>query len=274
MTNPNSPVNRMKKSLWARWSAEEYPGATPRFQIGLFGKDVGIFLFTPLLSVIMFKACENAFSKSDQKKVAQASYRQNGGLDGPKSQIIDFGSHIPTSPNSGFVKRAPGSLVKLKLLNVVETYSNTPVHAQVVDSGLGANLYGGTLIGDAVSDTNFDRINITFKFAKDPRRENIALPISARALGLDGTLGVIAQKKEGFFTRGVYGSVPTAAQGTQGKTDGMDFRDIIVKALASGFMHEFGNDAQVERNRAQVLSLRPGIEFFAELNDFFPGSVK
>src|SRR5690606_328216 len=104
-----------------RWSREDYPGGTPRFQMRLFAKDLGIFIGLPLLSVFFFKTCEIAMS-GEQKPVSRqlsgASFIEHGEQ---KSQIIDF-----TSRNGGLnkppgPKRAPGSLVKVRLLNVVET---------------------------------------------------------------------------------------------------------------------------------------------------------
>jgi hypothetical protein len=195
--------------------------------------------------------------------------------DTSKSQIIDFRTRGTSSTIKGAAKRSPGTLVRVKLLNVVETYSNAPVHAQIVDSGLGPNLMGGTLIGDAVSDSSYERISISFRYARDPYREAIALPISARALSLDGTLGIEAQKKEGFFTRSAIGSAGTATQGLQtGNGDSNDLRQVLFKALTAGLVQEFGSSAQVEKNRSQVLTLSPGQEFFAELTDFFPGTGK
>jgi len=274
MKNPNSPVNRAKKGLSARWSGEDYPGAEPRFQLMLFGKDLAIFIFLPIAAVIIFKSLENA--STSPKRISPARQMQNrNSASEPRSQIISF--HVsggPAPPFAGVSKRSPGSLVKLKLMNVVETYSNAPVHAQIIDGGLGRNLMGGTLLGDAVSDTNFERININFRFAKDPNRDNIAVPINARALSLDGTLGVIAHKKEGYFTRSVLGSAQGASGDMQGKGSSTDFKDILFRALAAGFIQEFSSGTQVEKNRAQVLSLAPGSEFFAELTDFFPGGSK
>ena len=86
-------------------------------------------------------------------------------------------------------------------MNVVETFSNAPVHAQIIDNGLGREFLGGTLIGDAVSETGSGRVNINFKFVRHPRRLDLAVPVSARAMSLDGTFGINGTKKEGFFAR-------------------------------------------------------------------------
>ena len=154
---------------------------------------------------------------------------------------------------------------------MLETYGNAPVHAQIIDQSLGASLLGGTLIGDAVPDTNFERISISFRYVRDPNRSGVAASIAARALSLDGTLGVVAQKKEGYFTRSVIGAVDPATQDIRAKADSMDFKHVIAKALTAGLLQEFGNSATVEKNKAHVLALRPSTIFYAELTDFFPG---
>jgi hypothetical protein len=275
MKNPNTPAKRLKQSLLTRWSAEDYPGAEPRFQLGLLGKDIAVFLLLPCLAVTAFKLCESASTQPRRPPIPQQIARSSDRIEDSKSQIIDFRSHSSSSAIGGAAKRSPGTLVRVKLLNVVETFSNAPVHAQIVDSGLGSNLMGGTLIGDATSDSTYERISISFRYARDPNREAVALPISARALSLDGTLGIEAQKKEGFFTRSAIGSAGSATQGIQTNGgDSSNLRQVLFKALTAGLVQEFGSSAQVERNRSQVLTLSPGQEFFAELTDFFPGAGK
>lgn len=270
MKNPNSPINKLKASLLSRWSAEDYPGAEPRFQITLFGRDLAIFLLLPIVAIILFKSCENATSSSGQPKRKQERSRSEI-TENSRSQIINFSFPAPIGKYSGVSKKSPGTLLKVKLLNVVETYSNAPVHVQVLDASLGRSLMGGTLIGDAVADTNFERINITFRFVRNPRNASIAIPISARALSLDGTLGLVATKKEGFVTRSAIGSADAATQNLENKENATNFKDVLFKALTAGLIQEFGAATQVEKNRAQVLTLRPPTEFFVELTDFFPG---
>lgn len=274
MKNPNSPISRLKKGLLTRWSAEDHPGAEPRFQITLFAKDVGIFVLLPALAILLFKSLENIATAPRRIAPIPRDYGEASRSGDIQSQIIDFQGGVRGSSGVSGSKRSPGSLVRVRLLNMVETFSNVPVHAQIVDGGLGRTLIGGTLIGDAVSDTNFDRINITFKYAKDPNREGIATPISARALALDGTLGLIAKKREGFFARSAIGSASSTNQDLQGRggSDTGDLKQVLLKALTAGLFQEFGSETQVEKNRAQVLTLAPGNEFFAELTDFFPGA--
>lgn len=273
MKNPNSPVARLKKGLVSRWSAEDYPGAEPRFQIPLFVKDVAVFVLLPVFSVLLFKTLQGGSQTSRRPNPAPSSSDRLR-LDAPKSQIISFGTSGGAS-GSGAPRRSPGSLVHVRLLNLVETYSSAPVHAQITDASLGGALKGGTLIGDATPDTSFDRISIAFRFARDPNREGVAIPITARALSLDGTLGLEADKKEGFVARSAIGSAAIGSQNLQnGGSSSNDFRDILLKALSAGLFQEMGTSTQVERNRAQVLTLAPDTEFYAELTDFFPGGSR
>lgn len=271
MKNPNSPLRRAKNRLTERWQGEDYPGAQPRFQIHLFGKDFTIFVVMPILAIILFKSCEKAFSRDQRPTRPERTASQNTSTE-VRSQIIEFVKPTQSAQYAGVSNRAPGTLVKVKLLNVIETYGNAPVHAQVIDTGLGQNLVGATLIGDATSDSNINRINMEFRFVRSARTAGFAIPINARALSLDGTLGLTAKKKEGFFAGAALNSTGSFGQEGQGQSEAQGLNQIIAKALTSGLLQEFGSESQVARNRAQVLSLQPLTEFYVELTDFFPGS--
>lgn len=274
MKNPNSPLNRTKRTLVERWSGEDYPGAEPRFQLRLFAKDVAVFVLFPTVVLLVAQSVQGG--KDAKKRPVVALKRELGRGEENHSQIIEFDRSAKggkgTGNSFGVQKKAPGTLVKIRLLNVVETYSTAPVHAQIIDRGLGSTLVGGVLIGDANPDSTYERINMIFRFVRDPSRDNIAIPISARALSLDGTLGLSATKKEGFFARSAFASAASAQDTRGGSTT--DLKEILVRALTIGLTQEAGSVAQVERNRSQVLTLQPKSEFFAELTDFFPGGNK
>jgi hypothetical protein len=265
-----SPFARQKQKLLERWSEEDYPGGSPRFQLNLLVKDLAIFALIPVLSVVLYKSVENVMSgsssrparrKEDTRKLANESH----------SQIIHFGPSAGTGRNGYAVaKRSPGTIVKVRLLNSVETLSSAPVHAQIIDAALGGALLGGTLIGDASAETANGRIKIDFRFVRDPKRLDIAIPVSARAISLDGTFGVQAEKKEGFFARAALRSAasnPNAVDTSAGKDD---FKTLVVRAVAGGLMQEFQSDSSVAHNNAQVYTLKPLTEFYVELTDFFP----
>lgn len=271
MKNNNSPNNRLKSFLKDRWSAADVPGLEPRFQISRFGKDVATFIVLPIAAIFISKAI-SARDTSEKKKAHEA--RKVSVQEPAHSQVIEFTKASGQGLSFSVGKRAPGTLVRLRLLNQVEAYSSTPVHAQIVDGGLGTSLIGGTLIGDGAGDAGFQRINITFRFAKDPNREGIAFPVAARALSLDGTLGIAAVKKEGMFARSVYGASVSGKEDAQAAIDSLDLKSIVIKALSSGLLQEFGAGSQVEKNRSQVLTLKAGTEFFAELTDYFPSAGK
>lgn len=272
--DPNSKINRVKRRFLDRWSGEDYPGANPRFYWQLFSKDVAIFILLPIGAILFYKGLDGN-SRTGRPSSSNRTIQKDQRVESSKSQIIEFGSiHKGSAGFSGVSKRAPGTLVRLKLQNLVETYSTAPVHAQIVDSGLGKVLMGGSLIGDATPDSTFERITISFRFARDPGREGVAFSIAARALGLDGTLGLVAGKKEGFVTRSVLGSAASSSQDLQGRNTSPDLKDILVRALTAGLFQELGTSSTVEKNRSQVLTLTPGTEFFAELTDYFPGAGK
>ena len=273
--NQNSGFNRLKRGLLVRWSGEDYPGAEPRFFWERLAKDIAVFILLPIVAILAYKALTGSKANSGHPNQVRQAQRNQYSAENSKSQIIDFDAgHKGGGLPGGIAKRAPGSLVRVKLQNVVETYATAPVHAQIVDAGLGKVLVGGSLIGDATPDTNFERITINFRFALDPSREGVAFPIAARALSLDGTLGLIAGKKEGFFTRSAIGSAAASSQELEGKNTSTDLKDILFRALTTGLFQEMGTSTQIEKNRSQVLTLTPGTEFFVELTDYFPGGTK
>ena len=276
-TNPNSALNRCKRALSTRWSGQDYPGAEARFYWQHLAKDIAVFVLMPVMSVIIYKALDGS-KKGPGRAPPRLVQRDLTHAENSKSQIIEFGLPHPTgsagSGNLRVARRSPGTLVRLKLENVVETYTTAPVHAQIVDAGLGKSLIGGSLIGDAVPDPTYERISITFRYARDPSREGIAFSVAARALELDGTLGLVAGKKEGFTTRSVLGSAANTTQGMRVQTNSGDLKDILLHAFTTGLFEEAGTASRVEQARAQVLTLTPGAEFFAELTDFFPGAAK
>jgi hypothetical protein len=269
MKTPNS-FQKQRDRMIRRWSEEDYPGGTPRFQLGLMAKDIFVFCLIPLGSVIFFKIVESSLLtptlpiRTKKADVRPEQYEK-------RSQIIHFQKASSGQAKSLFSKRAPGTLVRVRLMNVVETYSTASVHAQVIDSGLGREFMGGTLLGDASPDNDTGRIQMTFKFVRPVKRLDLAVPISARAMSLDGTIGVNATKKEGLFARAVIRSASSNTIGIDGAADSQDFKMLVARAVAAGVMQEFQSGAATAHNKAQVLALKPMTEFLVELTDFFPG---
>jgi len=264
-------MNRLKRYFINRWSDRDTPASEPRFQINLLIKDISIFVLLPLGTALLFQILNHEVGgRSDSKKKNKTEIPRDITRDQSKSQIIDFTKG--GSGNKGFgTRKPPGTIVKVRLLNTVETFGNAPVHAQVIDGGLGQEWIGGTLIGDATSDENFNRVNITFRFVKSGFQAGMAKPVKARALSLNGTLGVSAEKKEGFFARSALNAANPAAQSAEKETDSLDVKHFLAKALANGLLQEFGSSAANERAKSQVYVLNSGDVFFVELTDFFPG---
>lgn len=264
---------RIKEWFNRRWYSEDIPNAQPSFQINLFLKDVFLFIMIPSIAFITGLVIVKVDFKSTKKDQKQSGIVRANEL---RSQVISFGGASVGSGSGsragnrlGF-KRAPGSLVKVRLLNKVETFGSVPVHAQIIDTGLGQEFLGGLVIGDAHSDSNTNKIKIEFKLARYPNRSDVAYQLQGRALGIDGTLGIDAVKKEGFFARSALKgglSVPSPQGGNQ------DLRSALIQILLGGATQELNSLAQVEVNRSQVLTLSPSTEFYIELTDYFPGRI-
>lgn len=270
MKNSNS-FQKQREKLLKRWSEEDYPGGTPRFQLALLAKDVVVFCLIPICAIVFYKLVESSISgpakPKDRRRIETKTDRNE-----KHSQIIQFQATAGGGKGGpGFSKRAPGTLVRVRLMNVVETFSNAPVHAQVMDAGLGREFTGATIIGDATPESGSGRISINFKFVRHPRRIGIAVPISARALSLDGTYGVNGTKKEGLFARAAIRSAANNPSTVDAGADNGDFKTLVARAVAAGLMQEFQSEATTAHNNAQVLTLKPMTEFFVELTDYFPG---
>lgn len=258
----------LKERLAKRWCREEFPGGTPRFEPKLVAKDIGIFILLPTIIALAVRAISSTPMTSKAKRIAPAESSD------PKrsvAQVIDFSRSMSVAARSGVSSavRTAGTLVKVRLLNTVETFAEAPVHVRILDAGLGSTLEGGTLIGQAVSDPGSGRIKIDFSLAKYPHTDSLAARMSARALSLDGTLGLEGAKKEGFFARATLRSGSTS-KGTVDETG--DFKTLVARAVANGLMQEFSEDMGAKSAKAQVFTLAPGTEFFVELTDVFPSS--
>ncbi len=274
----NHSFHKQKERLLKRWYEEDYPGGMPRFQISLLAKDLTIFLLIPTCAIIFFKMIEASLDApsrpSDRRRIENKNDRIQ-----KHSQIVHFqgngntvgGVGVGNKSNFSFSKKAPGTIVRVRLMNVVETFSIAPVHAQVMDAGLGQEFLGATIIGDASPDSGSGRITMSFKFVRHPRSNELAVPVAARALSLDGTYGVNGTKKEGFFARAAIRSAANSPNSSNSGADSKDFKTLVARAVAAGLMQEFQSEASTAHNQAQVLTLRPMTEFFVELTDYFPG---
>jgi hypothetical protein len=268
----SSSFQKQRERLLKRWSEEDYPGGTPRFQLGLLAKDIAIFCLIPICAIVFYKLIESSMSGPSRPNNRQRSEAKTDRNE-KHSQIIQFQATSGNGNKGGgsFSKRAPGTLVQVRLLNVVETFSNAPVHVQVMDANLGREFMGATMIGDASPESNSGRISMSFKFVRHPKRVGVAVPVSARALSLDGTYGVSASKKEGFFARASIRSAANNQNAVDTNAEDGNFKTLVARAVAAGLMQEFQSEASTAHNNAQVLTLKPMTEFFVELTDYFPG---
>ena len=162
-----------------------------------------------------------------------------------------------------------GTLVRVRLLNSLETFDSVPVFAQVVDYALGQSLYGWTLVGDASGDGNVNRIKMAFKLARNPQGSS-ALEIGGQALSLDGTLGVKAEKVEGFTGRALIGGAKAGGSSLSNSYKGSaDLATLLFRALLQGLETEATSDLGSAYNRSTALKLDPGQEFFVQLTESF-----
>lgn len=170
---------------------------------------------------------------------------------------------------SAVIRASSGTLVRVRLLNSLETFDTVPVFAQVVDYSLGQSFYGWTLIGDATGDGNVSRIKMSFRSARSPRG-NSSLEIGGQALSLDGTLGVRAEKVEGMASRAMIGSAKSAGGGIANSFKGSgDLSSILMRALLTGLETEITSDMGSAYNRSTALRMKPGQEFFVQLTENF-----
>lgn len=266
-----SLFKRQRELLLARWSEEDCPGGTPRFQLGLHAKDLIVFCLIPILAILFYKLVETSLSNDTKPKERKRTGSKDYVTE-KHSQIIQFQS--PSGARVAgpvFAKRAPGTIVRVRLMNVVETFSNVPVHVQIIDGALGQDFMGATMIGNASPEVESGRITINFSFVRHPRRLDIAVSISGRAMSLYGTFGLSTTKKEGLFARASIRSATNSATSGDAGSDKGDFKTLVARAVAAGLMQEFQNEATTAHNKAQVLTLKPMTEFFVELTDYFPG---
>jgi len=201
-----------------------------------------------------------------QDEAAQAG--QNAAQEG--SLVIHFkDGHGNAGTKGAYVRASSGTLVRVRLLNSLETFDTVPTFVQVVDYALGQSFYGWTLVGDASGDSNVDRIKMSFHHARSPRG-NASLEISAQALSLDGTLGVKAQKVEGMSQRALTGAGKSVGGGLAGAVQGSgDLSSLLLRALLTGLQNEISSDLGSAYNRGAALSLKPGEEFFVQLTENF-----
>jgi len=165
------------------------------------------------------------------------------------------------------VRASSGTLVRVRLLNSLETFDSVPVFAQLIDHSLGAKFYGWTLLGEAVSDANVDRIQMSFKMLRSPQGRSTE-GIIGTALSLDGTMGIRASKVEGLLNRSLLGSANGA--GLSGQVKGSkDLSSLLLRAIFTGLQSETSKDLSAIYNRGSALSLKPGEEFFIQLTENF-----
>jgi hypothetical protein len=202
-------------------------------------------------------------SGSESGQIAQSS--EEGSL------VIHFkdGAGGSGRARGAVVRASSGTLVRVRLLNSLETFDTVPAFVQVVDYALGQAFYGWTLVGDATGDGNVNRVKIGFHMARSPRGSS-SLELSGQALSLDGTLGIKAEKVEGMASRALIGAGKSAGGGIANSVKGSgDLSSLLLRALLTGLETEITSDMGAAYNQGAALSLKPGKEFFVQLTENF-----
>ncbi len=218
-----------------------------------------------------FLSSQGGGKESAQDQTAASESEQVGqGRASDGSVVIQFKGNGSRSGARGTYSRASsGTLVRVRLLNTLETFDTVPIFAQVTDYALGQSFYGWTLGGDASGDGNVNRIKMTFKSAKSPNGNN-SLELSGQALSLDGTFGVKAEKVEGFTNRTLLGGGMALSGGLANSVKGTgDLQSLLLRALLTGLETEASSDLGSHYNRSTALRLDPGQEFFVQLMENF-----
>lgn len=268
------------KDLAKRWKKKQFPTSdTETLDPHLLRRDIGfgavIFLVGALFCLLVVR-CTRSPSEIEVSKEKRSIETSDQPAQEPQSHMIYFGA----SGQSGGVRARPsnalsrGTLVRVRLLNSVQTFETVPAFAQVVDYALGRNRYGSTLIGDASGDGSIERIKITFNTLK-LQQASSSIAVEGQALSLDGTLGIRAEKLEGFMGRAVTSGAQAGSAGLGGLGGAKgDLNQLLLKALLSGLQTELSADLSAAHNQQSALSLNPGTEFYVQLTSDFSESSR
>ncbi|MBP7843495.1 MAG: hypothetical protein KA116_01650 [Proteobacteria bacterium] len=229
-----------------------------------------LFLGLTLIGGVLFGILagkSTSYNEKIEDREAHIDGTESASVSGPL--VIQF-SGLPNSHSGAKGNNsAQGTIIRSRLLNQIETFDSVPVFAQISDYSLGQKYYGWTLIGDASSDSNVNRIKMSFRAIKSPNNSYSA-EIKAQALSLDGTLGIKANKVEGIASRAV---IATGSSGASGMGNSIhqsnDLSSFLLKALIQGIQSQISSDLDSSLNRSAALALKPGTEFLVQLTDNF-----
>ena len=270
-----------KESILARYRYNLTPDGESSFSLEALMLDIFLVVVLPLIvmmSIQYFNKPRDSAGNAGDGKNQNGEIQTAEGAD-PRagfSQIIDFDKSDKggvfgggKASLNGAELRSPGTLVRAKLLNNVETYSAAPVHAQIIDYALGKRFYGATIIGEATPDTTYDRVLFRFTTVRPEFSNSISYSIDAVGLSLNGTIGLNANKKGDLIERGSL-SAGVAATGGGGDGNSKDLKGLLLQALSTGLKTELNSDLSADRARAQLLTVEPYTEFYVELKGEFP----
>lgn len=264
------------ENLSKRWMRKQLPTSDKEtLDRDLLRQDIllggGVFVVGVLLCLLVVRCTRPSESQKAPKPSEAAQGAHRPGEEEPDHMIYFPGSQKTTQVKIGASSALPrGTLVRVRLLNSLQTFETVPAFVQIVDYALGRSRYGATLLGDAVGDASIERIKIAFNTLKLPRPAR-SVEIEGQALSLDGTLGIRAEKLEGFMGRALTSGAQAGTAGLGGLEGGVkgDLNQFLAKALLSGLQTELSSDLSAARNRGIALSLDPGVEFYVQLTTDF-----
>lgn len=225
------------------------------FLIGLFAKDGYIKFFG-----------------DDESAESAESIERTRSADLPESKdrmlVLSFSATDDDHGSKGSPIAHKGTLVKVRLQNLVEAFESVPVFATVMNHALGRRYFGATLIGRATADNTTGRIKISFSALK-PRNSNLApLEFEGQALSLDGTLGLRAQKTETILKRSlIRGGSSLLEDSSDNASSSGGLTELLANALVRGLKQESGADLGVTMENASILTLIPGAQFLVQLTE-------
>lgn len=265
-------IDKLKDDLKGMFSSPQTPASTkPSLDPRRISIAVLFVAITVGSGVLFGYLSHSASSRDDDGEGSGAEGAALQSIDDEGSLSITFkDSAAGVSERSQAIRATSGTLVRVRLLNTLETFDTVPVFAQIVDHSLGSSLYGWTLIGDASGDGESSRIKMSFRSARSPKG-NFTRDLSGQALSLDGTLGVRAKKAENLTNRAFIGGGKAAAgevvSGSMGAS--ANLAQLLVKTLLRGLETEISSDLGSAYKNAVTLSLSSGQEFFIQLTENF-----
>ncbi|NCN41221.1 hypothetical protein GW916_08215 [bacterium] len=267
----------------SRWFKKQLSiSVKPTFVLQYFGRDVLICTGIIALAFLLGLFTRTLFiSDSKNPQSDEFQEEEQGSLStGPVQEgllVLSFaGNGLGPKETKGTLVAHEGTLVRVRLQNSLETYESVPAFAQIIDHTLGIKYFGATLIGTASGDGTVSRIKMSFTTLKPKHPSQAPFEFEGQALSLDGTLGIKAAKAENLMNRSLFrgGSNLLGSKPNDAHFEAHGLAGLLARALVKGLQEEGGSDLGTINNRASVLTLQAGAEFYVQLTQSIFGGSK